>query len=76
MASEASGPDFSALQRETLAVRAAVARSQYGENSEALFLTSGYVQPSAAAAAARFAGDEDGFTYGRYGNPTVASFSS
>jgi len=74
MASEASGPDFSALQRETLAVRAAVARSQYGENSEALFLTSGYVQPSAAAAAARFAGDEDGFTYGRYGNPTVASF--
>lgn len=74
MASEASGPDSSALQRETLAVRAAVARSQYGENSEALFLTSGYVQPSAAAAAARFAGDEDGFTYGRYGNPTVASF--
>lgn len=74
MASEPSGPDFSALQRETLAVRAAVARSQYGENSEALFLTSGYVQPSAAAAAARFAGDEDGFTYGRYGNPTVASF--
>ena len=74
MASEPSGPEFSALQRETLAVRAAVARSQYGENSEALFLTSGYVQPSAAAAAARFAGDEDGFTYGRYGNPTVASF--
>lgn len=62
------------LHRETLAVRAAVERSQYGENSEALFLTSGYVQPSAAAAAARFAGDEDGFTYGRYGNPTVTSF--
>jgi O-succinylhomoserine sulfhydrylase len=55
-------------------VRAAVARSAYGENSEALYLTSGYVQPSAEAAAARFAGDEDGFTYGRYGNPTVASF--
>ena len=62
------------LHRDTLAVRAAVERSQYGENSEALYLTSGYVQPSAAAAAARFAGDEDGFTYGRYGNPTVASF--
>jgi O-succinylhomoserine sulfhydrylase len=62
------------LHRETLAVRLAVERSQYGENSEALFLTSGYVQPSAAAAAARFAGDEEGFTYGRYGNPTVASF--
>ena len=62
------------LHRDTLAVREAVERSQYGENSEALYLTSGYVQPSAAAAAARFAGDEDGFTYGRYGNPTVASF--
>ena len=62
------------LHRDTLAVRTAVERSQYGENSEALYLTSGYVQPSAAAAAARFAGDEDGFTYGRYGNPTVASF--
>ncbi len=62
------------LHRQTLAVRAAVARSAYGENSEALYLTSGYVQPSAEAAAARFAGDEEGFTYGRYGNPTVASF--
>jgi O-succinylhomoserine sulfhydrylase len=67
-------PPSSDLHRDTLAVRAAVERSQYGENSEALYLTSGYVQPSAAAAAARFAGDEDGFTYGRYGNPTVASF--
>jgi O-succinylhomoserine sulfhydrylase len=62
------------LHRDTLAVRAAVERSQYGENSEALYLTSGYVQPSAEASARRFAGDEDGFTYGRYGNPTVASF--
>ncbi|WP_439517431.1 O-succinylhomoserine sulfhydrylase [Hydrogenophaga sp.] len=63
-----------ALHRDTLAVREAVARSQYGENSEALYLTSGYVQPSAESAARRFAGEEDGFTYGRYGNPTVASF--
>jgi O-succinylhomoserine sulfhydrylase len=62
------------LHRDTLAVRAAAERSQYGENSEALYLTSGYVQPSAESAARRFAGDEDGFTYGRYGNPTVASF--
>lgn len=62
------------LHRDTLAVREAVARSPYGENSEALYLTSGYVQPSAEAAARRFAGDEEGFTYGRYGNPTVASF--
>jgi O-succinylhomoserine sulfhydrylase len=54
-------------------VRAAVERSQYGENSEALYLTSGYVQPTAEAAARRFAGDEEGYTYGRYGNPTVTS---
>jgi O-succinylhomoserine sulfhydrylase len=62
------------LHPDTRAVREAVERSQYGENSEALYLTSGYVQPSAQAAADRFAGDEEGFTYGRYGNPTVASF--
>ncbi|MEI6761692.1 MAG: O-succinylhomoserine sulfhydrylase [Betaproteobacteria bacterium] len=62
------------LHRDTLAVREAVARSQYGENSEALYLTSGYVQPSAEAAARRFAGEEEGYTYGRYGNPTVSSF--
>ena len=41
------------LHRDTLAVREAVERSQYGENSEALYLTSGYVQPTAEAAARR-----------------------
>lgn len=61
------------LHRDTLAVRAALERSQYGENSEALFLTSGYVQPNAATSAARFAMEEEGFTYSRVGNPTVAS---
>ena len=62
------------LHLETLAVRLAVEKSQYGENSEALYLTSGYVQPSAQASADRFSGDEDGYTYGRAGNPTVSSF--
>ena len=62
------------LHLETLAVRLASDRSQYGENSEALYLTSGYVQPSAEASARRFAGEEDGYTYGRSGNPTVSSF--
>ncbi len=61
------------LRRETLAVRAAVERSQYGENSEALYLTSGYVQPSAEVSARRFAGEEEGYTYGRSSNPTVSS---
>ena len=61
------------LHIDTLAVRAAVERSQYGENSEAMYLTSGYVQPDAETAARRFAGEEDGYTYARLGNPTVAS---
>ncbi len=45
--------------------------SQYGENSEALFLTSSFVQPDAATAARRFAEEEEAFTYSRFGNPTV-----
>ncbi len=61
------------LHPQTLAVRQAVQRSQYGENSEALYLTSGYVQSSAESQALRFAGEEEGDTYGRSGNPTVRS---
>ena len=61
------------LHIDTLAVRAAVERSQYGENSEAMYLTSGYVQPDAETAVRRFAGEEEGYTYARLGNPTVAS---
>ena len=62
------------LHRDTLAVRVALDPSQYGENSEALFLTSGFVQPDAETSARRFAGTEDGYTYGRTSNPTVTSF--
>ena len=62
------------LHPATLAVREAVPPSQYGENSEALYLTSGYIQPTAEVSAARFAGEEEGYTYGRSGNPTVTSF--
>lgn len=69
-----SGSSLSAgLQIQTLAVREAVERSQYGENSEALYLTSGYVQSSAESQARRFGGEEEGDTYGRSGNPTVRS---
>ena len=67
-------PQGQALHRETQAVRVAVARSQYGENSEALYLTSGYIQPDAATSARRFSGEEEGYTYGRSSNPTVTSF--
>ncbi len=59
------------LHRDTLAVRAGVQRSQYGENSEALYLTSSFVQPDAETARKRFANEEDGYTYTRVGNPTV-----
>ena len=61
------------LHRDTLAVRAAVDKSQYGENSEALYLTSSFVQPNAETAARRFAGEEEGYTYSRFTNPTVTS---
>jgi O-succinylhomoserine sulfhydrylase len=61
------------LHLDTLAVRTAVDKSQYGENSEALYLTSSFVQPDAETAARRFAGEEDGYTYTRVGNPTVTS---
>ncbi len=61
-------------QPETLAVREALDKSQFGEHSEALYLTSSYVFTSAAQAAARFAGEEDGNVYSRFTNPTVGSF--
>lgn len=61
------------LHGDTLAVRAAVDKSQYGENSEALYLTSSFVQPDAQTAARRFAGEEEGYTYSRFTNPTVTS---
>src|SRR5674476_10766 len=69
--SEKKLPDH--LHIDTLAVRSAVDPSQYGENSEALYLTSSFVQPDAATAARRFAQEEEGYTYTRVGNPTVTS---
>ena len=63
----------SGLRPETLALRTALEPSQYGENSEALFLTSSFLQPDAATAARRFAMEEEGYTYTRVGNPTVTS---
>ena len=55
----------------TRAIRGGTWRSEMGETSEALFLTSGYTYENAATVAARFAGDEDGMTYSRLQNPTV-----
>jgi len=59
------------LDFSTLAVRAGQERSQFGEHSEALYLTSSFVFQSAAQAAARFSGAEDGNVYARFTNPTV-----
>lgn len=55
----------------TRAVRGGTARSEWGETSEALFLTSGYAYDCAEDAAARFRGDQQGMTYSRLQNPTV-----
>jgi len=60
------------LHPDTLAVREGLPRSPWGEHSEALYLTSSFVHPDAATAAARFANEEEAFVYSRFGNPTVA----
>ena len=63
--------DSSRWHPATQRVRGGLARSHNSETSEALYLTSGYTYDSAEQAAARMAGDEPGFVYTRYGNPTV-----
>jgi len=59
---------------DTLAVRAGIARSQFNEHSEALYLTSSFLFENAAKAAACFKGDEPGNIYSRFTNPTVSAF--
>jgi len=56
---------------DTLAVREGLPPSAWGENSEALFLTSSFVHPDAETAARRFANEEEAFVYSRFSNPTV-----
>ncbi|MEK9962343.1 MAG: O-succinylhomoserine sulfhydrylase [Rhodobiaceae bacterium] len=58
-------------RRDTNLVRGGLARSEFQETSEALFLNSGYVYDNAEEAAAAFAGEADRYVYSRYGNPTV-----
>ncbi len=59
---------------ETLAIREGIARSSYGEHSEPIFATSSFVFDSASHAAACFSGDDDGYIYSRFSNPSVDSF--
>lgn len=60
------------LHPETRLVHAGILRSQFGETSEALFLTQGHVYDSAEQAEARFLNKDPGFQYARFSNPTVA----
>ncbi len=60
----------------TLGVRAGQLRSQFHEHAEGLFLTSSFVFGSAAQAAARFSGAEEGYVYSRFSNPTVTMFQN
>jgi O-succinylhomoserine sulfhydrylase len=59
---------------ETQLVQAGILRSQFAETSEALFLTQGYVYATALSAERRFKGEETGYQYSRFSNPTVTMF--
>ena len=62
------------LRPATRLVHGGTMRSQFGEMSEALFLTQGFAYESMEQAEARFTGASPGFQYSRFGNPTVAMF--
>ena len=62
------------LHQETQSVRAGLARSGFGETSEALYLNSGFTYGSAEQAVASFADEVDHYVYGRFANPTITMF--
>ncbi|WP_213359688.1 O-succinylhomoserine sulfhydrylase [Brachymonas denitrificans] len=74
MSHDSTPPAETGWHVDTLAVRQALPRSQYGEHSEALYLSSSFVQPDSETSAHNFAHPADGYTYTRTGNPTVTSF--
>ena len=67
--SSQSKPSSRNFRPETRLVHQGILRSQFGETSEALFLTQGYVYENAAQAEARFKGESPGFQYSRFANP-------
>jgi O-succinylhomoserine sulfhydrylase len=71
--SERPDPNWT-LDPQTQAVRAGLARSGFGETSEALYLTSGFTYSNAQEAEDAFIDETDHFTYGRFANPTVSMF--
>jgi O-succinylhomoserine sulfhydrylase len=72
--SKSNEPKKKRYRPATEMVHGGAMRSQFAETSEALFLTQGFVYPDAEAAEARFKGEDPGFVYSRYANPTVAMF--
>ena len=74
MSSPRKDRDPKTLRPATLLVHGASLRSQFDETSEALFLTQGYLYDTMEIAEKRFKGDEPGFIYSRFSNPTVAMF--
>ncbi len=69
-------PASKSYRPETRLVHAGTLRSEFGETSEALFLTQGYVYESSAQAERRFKNEEPGYQYSRFANPTVAMFEA
>lgn len=71
-----SPAEIAELRPETRLVQGGILRSPFGETAEALYLTQGYVYESAEQAEARFKGEDPGFIYTRYSNPTAAMFEA
>jgi O-succinylhomoserine sulfhydrylase len=74
MSASASSTPKPKYRPETRLVQSGILRSQFGETSEALFLTQGYVYDNSAQAEARFKGEDPGYQYSRFANPTVSMF--
>ncbi|WP_298260335.1 O-succinylhomoserine sulfhydrylase [Bradyrhizobium sp.] len=72
--SASATPAPSRYRPETRLVHSGTIRSEFGETSEAVFLTQGYVYDSAEQCEARFKGEDPGYIYSRYSNPTISMF--
>jgi len=74
MSKSTAGSPTARFRPETRLVHSGTLRSEFGETSEGLFLTQGYVYDSAELCEARFKGEDPGYIYSRYSNPTIAMF--
>ena len=72
--SESKSAANSPYRPETRLIHSGVLRSQFGETSEALFLTQGFVYDTAEQCEARFKGEDPGFLYSRFSNPNISMF--